>query len=221
MLQALASFQLLIASASVATASERKLTSASDGTCRSGQCLHGKRTRVLRHLYFTSGRHYWEVLVERMADPRGVVVGVAPSEAFEAGATDEAVEYAATGVIVHSGVEICRAQAFAAGDTVGVYLDMNTKQVAFFLNDEAQLDPNEVEADSTADEGETTRSGIEDGVSAAIEPELEMKAPAYSVDARRVSWYSFGARTVFAAIGVSSNADSLVVVGSQLPDGYR
>ncbi|KAI9983306.1 hypothetical protein PInf_007261 [Phytophthora infestans] len=73
-----------------------------------------------------------------MADPRGVMVGVAPFEAFEAGATEETVGYAATGVILHSGEEVCRAQSFAAGDTVGVYLDMNSQQVAFFLNDEAQ-----------------------------------------------------------------------------------
>jgi len=102
---------------------------------------------VLRHLYFTSGRHYWEVLVERVADPRGVVVGVAPSEF---GDIDDTVGYAATGVILHSGDEVCRAKAYAAGDTVGVFLDMNAQQVAFFLNDEAQLDPREVEGERTA-----------------------------------------------------------------------
>lgn len=174
---------------------------------------------MLRHLYFTSGRHYWEVLVERMADPRDAVVGVAPSEAFET--AEETVGYAATGVILHSGVEVCRAQAFAVGDTVGVYLDMNTHEVAFFLNDEAQLDPREAEEEVTADDGETTHSRVGNGVGAGAEPDLEMKAPAYAVDTRRVSWYSFQARTMFAAIGVSSNADSLVVVGSELPDGYR
>ncbi|ETI54692.1 hypothetical protein, variant 2 [Phytophthora nicotianae CJ01A1] len=177
------------------------------------QSLHCKRTRVLRHLFFTSGRHYWEVLVERMVDPQGVMVGVAPSEAFEAGVTEEAVGYAATGVILHSGVEVCRAQSFAAGDTVGVYLDMNTQQVAFFLNDEAQ--PNEVEAEMATQDGETAHS---DGT---VEPDLEMKAPAYATSTRRISWYSFRARTMFAAIGVSSNADSLVMVGSELPNDYR
>ncbi|OWZ19800.1 hypothetical protein PHMEG_0005898 [Phytophthora megakarya] len=161
--------------------------------------------RVLRHLYFTSGRHYWEVLVERMADPRSVVVGVVASESFEAGAAEEAVGYAATGVILHSGVEASRAQAFAVGDTVGVYLDMNTQQVAFFLNDEAQSSGDEAET-----EGETIANGFVAGV--------EMKT---SVNTRRVSWYSFRARTVFAAIGVSCNRDSLIVVGAEQPDAYR
>jgi hypothetical protein len=168
---------------------------------------------VLRHLYFTSGRHYWEVLVERVADPRGVVVGVAPSEF---GDIDDTVGYAATGVILHSGDEVCRAKAYAAGDTVGVFLDMNAQQVAFFLNDEAQLDPREVEGERTAggqEAGETVGNGVD--------LELEMKAPAFKVCARRVSWYSFRARTVFASIGASSNADSLVAVGGELPDGYR
>ncbi|KAL3658817.1 hypothetical protein V7S43_016185 [Phytophthora oleae] len=174
-------------------------------SCRSFGCK-----RVLRHLYFTSGRHYWEVLVERMTDPCGVMVGVAPSEAFEDGDSSEAVGYAATGVILHSGVEVCRAQAFAAGDTVGVYLDMNRKKVAFFLNDEAQLDQSQVE-----------EVAVEDGNANAVEPELETKTPAYAADTRRISWYSFSPRSMFAVTGVSSNADSLVVVGSELPDGYR
>ncbi|KAG6602877.1 E3 ubiquitin-protein ligase TRIM9 isoform X2 [Phytophthora cinnamomi] len=190
----------------------------------SWQASRCKRTRVLRHLYFTSGRHYWEVLVERMADPRDVVVGVAPTDAFEAGEAEEAVGYAATGVILHSGEEVCRAQAFAVGDTVGVYLDMNTRQVAFFLNDEAQLDPRRDERgqETTAggrEAGEDTRVG--NGVGTAAGQDLEWKMPAYSVEARRISWYSFRARAVFAALGVSSSADSLVVVGSEVPDGYR
>lgn len=180
---------------------------------------------MLRHLYFTSGRHYWEVLVERMADPRGVVVGVAPSDALETGTQEEAVGYAATGVIFHSGEEVCRAQAFAVGDTVGVYLDMNTRQVAFFLNDEAQLDPRqEAEQETTAggrDAGDDALSRVGNGVAGAADPDLEMKTPTYSVDARRISWYSFRARSMFAALGVSSGADSLVVVGSEVPDGYR
>ncbi|KAF4038451.1 Spla/ryanodine receptor domain-containing protein [Phytophthora infestans] len=180
---------------------------------RSCQSSHCKRTRVLRHLFFTSGHHYWEVLVERMADPRGVMVGVAPFEAFEAGATEETVGYAATGVILHSGEEVCRAQSFAAGDTVGVYLDMNSQQVAFFLNDEAQ--PGEVEVESATEDSEATHS-IGDGIA-----DLEMKAPAYAASARRISWLSIRARTMFAAIRVSSNVDSLVVVRSELPDDYR
>ncbi|CAH0489948.1 unnamed protein product [Peronospora farinosa] len=174
--------------------------------------------QVLRHFYFTSGHHYWEVLVERMLDPRGVVVGVAPSEAVETGVTEEAVGYAATGVILHSGVEVCRAQAFAVGDTVGVYLDMNRHEVAFFLNDEAQLDPRETD-EVTVDEGETAHgrvvgAGLEEGM-------LEMKAPAYAANTRRVSWYSFRSRTVFAAIALSSEADNLVIVRSDVPVGYR
>ncbi|KAE9249865.1 hypothetical protein PF004_g3203 [Phytophthora fragariae] len=185
---------------------------------RSWQSSHCKRTRVLRHLYFTSGRHYWEVLVERMADPRGVVVGVAPSDAFETGAAEEAVGYAATGVILHSGEEVCRAQAFAVGDTVGVYLDMNTRQVAFFLNDEAQVEDTRQVGDQEIAAGRVD-NGV--GVGAATDSDLETKAPGYSVDARRVSWYSFRARTMFAALGVYSGTDSLVVVGSEVPDGYR
>ncbi|GMF19690.1 unnamed protein product [Phytophthora fragariaefolia] len=152
-----------------------------------------------------------------MADPRGVVVGVAPSDAFEAGAAREAVGYAATGVILHSGVEVCRAQAFAVGDTVGVYLDMNTQQVAFFLNDEAQVQPREDGGQGTA----AGESEIRNGVTAAFGPGLEMKSSAYLVEAARVSWYSFRARAMFAALGVSSATDSLVVVGSEVPDGYR
>ncbi|CAI5738818.1 unnamed protein product [Peronospora destructor] len=174
--------------------------------------------QVLRHFYFTSGHHYLEVLVERMADPRGVVVGVAQSEAFETGAAEEAVGYAATGVILHSGVEVCRAQAFGAGDTVGVYLDMNRQEVAFFLNDEAQLDPREAD-EVIADEGETAHGrvvevGLEEGI-------LEKKAPAYAANTRRVSWYSFRSRSVFAAVEFSSEADNLVIVRSDMPVGYR
>ncbi|KAL4093577.1 hypothetical protein PRIC1_011009 [Phytophthora ramorum] len=182
------------------------------------QCPRGKRTRVLRHLYFTSGRHYWEVLVERVADPRTVFVGVAPSEKFETGATEQTVGYAATGEILHSGEEVCRAQAFAVGDTVGVYLDMNAQQVAFFLNDEAQLDPSEGDQVTTAggEHGERTDGPLMNG-----DPDLEMKAPVCAVDARRVAWYSFHSRAMFAAVGCSSRADSLAVVGADVPDGYR
>ncbi|GMF19941.1 unnamed protein product [Phytophthora lilii] len=100
---------------------------------------------------------------------------------------------------------------------------MNTHQVAFFLNDEAQLDPREAGAEMTAGDhvGETTHFRVENGGNAGVGLELETKRPEYVVDTRRVSWHSFRARTAFAAVGVSSKADSLVVVGSELPDGYR
>ena len=93
-----------------------------------------------------------------MDDPRGVVVGVASSEAFETGASEDAVGYVATGFIVNSGVEICRAQAFDVGDTVGVYLDMNAREVAFFRNDEVQHGLREAEGEETVnDETEVSR----------------------------------------------------------------
>ncbi|POM77696.1 Zinc ion binding protein [Phytophthora palmivora] len=189
----------------------------SAGTCQSSHC---KRTRVLRHLYFTSGRHYWEVLVERMADPRGVIVGVTPSEAFETGDMDEAVGYAATGVILHSGEEVSSAQGYAVGDTVGVFLDMNTQQVAFFLNDEAQI--NEVENTRRVSwysfRARTVFAACVGNGVVGANSRLETKEVE---NTRRVSWYSFRARTVFAAIGTSSNADKLIVVGAEAPDGYR
>ncbi|CAH0476277.1 unnamed protein product [Peronospora belbahrii] len=145
---------------------------------------------------------------------------ISPSEAFEIGAIEEAVGYAATGFILHSGLEICRVQSFAAGDTVGVYLDMNTHEVAFFLNDEALLDPRETDDDDvTIDYGETAPGRV---VGAGIAQEVvEMKAPAYAVNTRRVSWFSFQSRTVFATIKFSSKADNFVVMGSDVPTGYR
>lgn len=158
---------------------------------------------MLRHLYFTSGRHYWEVMVERVVDPRGIVVGVAASENVE-----EAVGYAATGVISQRGAEVCRASAYAVGDTVGVYLDMNTQQVAFFLNDKAQLGP--PDRQQLVEEAARLNGGLE----------LETKPPAHVVD-KSMTWFSFRARAMFATIGVSSAVDSFVVVGAEPPDGYR
>ncbi|RLN60047.1 hypothetical protein BBJ29_003619 [Phytophthora kernoviae] len=189
---------------------------------RSCQPSSSKRTRVLRHLFFTSGRHYWEVLVERMADPRDVVVGVTLSEAFErSGAAAQVVGYAATGVIRRSGVDVCRAQAYAVGDTVGVYLDMNTQQVAFFLNDEAQLDQradNLETRDHNTEERGYSCNGGDDG----HEMGMEMKPPVHAVETklRGVTWYSFRSRAMFAALETSADTDRLIVIGAELPDGY-
>ncbi|KAG7395423.1 hypothetical protein PHYBOEH_003749 [Phytophthora boehmeriae] len=171
-------------------------------------------SRVLRHLYFTSGRHYWEVLVERVADPLGVVVGVAPSESIDTSdAIAQVIGYAATGVIRHSGVDVCRAQAYAVGDTVGVYLDMNAKQVAFFLNDEAQ--PQQRSDDrETLEEEERTCSYC-----GGYDMDLETKPPV-GTELRAATWFSFRSRAVFAALETSTDADKLVVVGAELPGGY-
>ncbi|RLN93803.1 hypothetical protein BBJ28_00001233 [Nothophytophthora sp. Chile5] len=155
-----------------------------------------------------------------MADQQGVVVGIAPSET---GTVETGVGYAATGLLLCNGVEVCRAQSFAEGDVIGVYLDMNKQQVAFFREDEAQLDPDTERVEPVAAAGGTDASQSQeaDRMNAGLELELETKAPVNAVQSKSIAWLSFQARAVFAAVTLSSNEDRLVVYDAELPEGYR
>uniref|UniRef100_A0AAV1UYN7 B30.2/SPRY domain-containing protein n=1 Tax=Peronospora matthiolae TaxID=2874970 RepID=A0AAV1UYN7_9STRA len=148
--------------------------------------LDYKQRHVLQHFYFTRGCHYWEVIVERMDDLRGVVVGVASSETFETGASEDVGGDVATDFIVNSGVEICTAHAIDGGDTVGVYLDVSAREVAFFRNDEAQHSLREAEGEETVnDETEVSR------VVAAGDEARELRTNRTFVSTKRISWHSF------------------------------
>lgn len=104
--------------------------------------IHARsRLRVLRELHVSSGAHYWEVFVERLASAGGVVVGlVAAPLAPEAAALcgRGSVGYCSSGAVLKDGRGVLSAEAYEEGDTVGVFVDMNVGRAEFYRNEAAQ-----------------------------------------------------------------------------------
>ncbi len=108
--------------------------------------LNVKYNQLFKHIFFTSGRHFYEVEIEKMSEKKTIVIGVSPSENFEGETLNGplsswiagAMGYCANGALVVDGKEVAQVKPYEEGDFVGVYLDMNQKIIRFFLNGEEQ-----------------------------------------------------------------------------------
>lgn len=172
-----------------------------------------RQHRAFRHLYFTSGRHYLEVLIERMGGQSGVIVGVAPaSRQFESGGFlgpdgMGTIGYCANGEIVSDGERVGRAEPFREGDIIGVFVDMNSLVVGFYLNDQAQT---QIPTAWLADDDDNT--SVSNGNGTEME---ELKSS--QEEERSVVKLSLRHRALVAAVSLSPGTDKVVVYVSDVP----
>ncbi|KAJ0411377.1 hypothetical protein ATCC90586_004363 [Pythium insidiosum] len=165
---------------------------------------HVKAHRLVKHLFFTSGKHYWEVYISRMSKSSAIVIGAAPGEEFESDTlnapwnawTAGAIGYAATGAIIKNGIEVGRASPYGEGDVVSVLLDMNKRVARFFLNGHEQ----------TVTLPAAHRARVEQDESSALTP---------SCHTRKVC--SFTQPAMFAAVTFSPDSDELDIYSSHPP----
>ncbi|GLE01163.1 hypothetical protein PINS_up009993 [Pythium insidiosum] len=175
------------------------------GETRSSRALrHVKAHRLVKHLFFTSGKHYWEVFVSRMGKSGAVIIGAAPGEEFESETlnapwsawTTGAIGYAATGAIIKNGIEVGRAAPFGEGDVVSVLLDMNKRVARFFLNGHEQIV-------SLPDDH---RPRMEQDSGGAVDPST-----------RTLKLCSFTQPAMFAAVTFSPDSDELDIYSMHAP----
>ncbi|DBA00654.1 TPA: hypothetical protein N0F65_003583 [Lagenidium giganteum] len=177
-----------------------------DPCCRLRHLLYN---HVFKNFFFTSGCHYWEVLIVRTSRSSRIVVGVVPNEDFD-GETlhgpavswvNGAFWYCANGTVMKNGVEVAQVSPFGEGDCVGVYVDMNSQQMSFFLNGEEQ------QPCSADNRCEPAGSEV-------------MVNPAKQVDLKNRSWKSIHNKyALFAAITFSPATDEVDIYSAHAPIG--
>ena len=154
-------------------------------TCQQHFDSRSGRPMVLGSRGFTRGRHYWEVQIDK-AEWGTIFIGVCPLEA-SSWMGYGLLNYRATQSF---GTEMLYGKYLAAGDTVGILLDMDHGTVSFFKDGEDFTMGKHCVVDMGVAYHNVRRNGNNRSGSAALYPCFGMKQPSDCLSIRRTKWSS-------------------------------
>lgn len=138
---------------------------------------------------WNAGKLYFQVLVDAIAAPQIVSIGVALAAASvtaSPGSDASAWVYRSNGTKLTGGASVAYGAAYVAGDTIGVGVDFVTGEVTFFKNGVSQGVAYTLSAGATL--FPIAGAGSADPAIAAIKGEWMAEPPAYAVPSGYKAW---------------------------------